>query len=112
MTYPDPNNPNPTTRNGADLGETPVSVGGNDGRDKLGNAEGCEQGDRGTFHEEESMGASDEDERLGYNRNLEIDDHVEHAVVGGWYTWKVLEVDTELVLEEVRLQDDNDEDDG
>ena len=64
VTYPNPNNPNPTAGNGTDLGEAPVPVSGNDGRDELGNAEGDEQGSRGTFHKEESMGASDEDERL------------------------------------------------
>ena len=70
MTYPDPDDSNPTARNGTDLGETPVTIRGNDGGDKLSNAEGKKQGGGGTLHEEESMRASDEDERLRDNGNL------------------------------------------
>ena len=64
VTYPDPDDANPTARNGTDVSETPVSVSRNDGRDKLGNAECDKQGGRGAFHEEESMGTSNENECL------------------------------------------------
>ena len=93
-----------------DLGEAPVSVCGDDGGDKLGNAKGKEQGDGGTLHEEESMRASDEDKGLGDNCDLEVYDHVEHAVVG--LRWRALEVDTKFILEEGGLQDDDNENNG
>lgn len=112
MTYPDPNDSDPTTGNGTDLGEAPVSVRGDNGRNKLGRAEGEEQRNRGTLHEEESVGPSDEDERLRDDGNLEVDDHVEHTIAGGWDVWQVLEADAELLLEEVGLQDDDDEHNG
>ena len=44
MTYPDPNDPDPTARYRTDVGEAPVTVSGDDGRDKLRNAECEEQG--------------------------------------------------------------------
>jgi len=109
VTYPDPDDSDPATRNGTNAGEAPVSVQGDDGRDKLGNAEGDKQSDGGTLHEE-SMRTCDEDEGLGDDCNLEVDDHVEHAIVGEWDTWSVLEVDAEFILEESGLQDDNDKD--
>ena len=83
-TYPDPDDSDPATRNGTNVGEAPVSVRGDDGRDKLGNAEGDKQGGGGTLHEEESMRAGDKDEGLGDDCNLEVDDHVEHTVVREW----------------------------
>jgi len=70
VTYPDPNNSGPATGNGANAGKSPVSVGGDDGRDKLSDAEGDEQGDGGALHEEECMVARDKDEGLGDNRSL------------------------------------------
>ena len=112
MTYPDPNDSDPTTRNGTNVSEAPVSVRGDDRGNKLGNTEGQEQGDRGALHEEESVRAGDEDEGLRNDRDLEVDNHVERTIVGDWDTRPVLEVDAEFVLEEIGLQDDNDKDDG
>ena len=37
---------------------------------------------------------------------------MEHAIVGKWDIWPVLEGDTEFILEASGLQDDNDEGDG
>ena len=112
MTYPDPNYSDPTTRNGTNVSEAPVSVRGDDGGDKLGNAESDDQGDRRTLHKEESVRASDEDQGLGNDRNLKVGDHVEHTIVGEWDTWFTLEVDAKCILEERSLQNDNDKDDG
>ena len=70
MTYPDPNDSDPATRNGTNIGESPVSECSDDGGDKLGNAEGDEQGDGWTLHKEEPVRASDEYEGLGDDRNL------------------------------------------
>ena len=112
VTYPDPDDPDPTARDGTDVSEAPVSVSGDDRGNKLGDTEGKEQGDGGALHEEESVRTGDENESLGNDRNLKVDNHVEHAIVGKWDTWPVLELDTKLALEEIGLQDDNDEDDG
>ena len=112
MTYPDPDDPDPATRNCTSVGEAPVSVHGNNGGDKLCNAEGEEQRDRGTLHEEESVRVSDKDEGLGDDRNLEVNDHVEHAIVGRWDARHALERDAKFILEECGLQDHNDKDDG
>ena len=46
VTYPDPNNSDLAARNGMNISEAPVSVHGNDGGDKLGDAESDDQGDR------------------------------------------------------------------
>jgi len=90
----------------------PVSICGDDEEDKLGSVEHDNQGDRGTLHEEGSMRVSDEDQGLGNDRNLEVGDHVKHAIIGEWDTRPVFEVDAECILEEHSLQDENDEDDG
>ena len=111
-TYPNPNDSNPSTRNGANLGEAPVSVRGDDGGDELGDAEGNEQGRRRTFHEEEPMGTSDEDEGLGDDRNLQVDNHMEATIISGFNTRRALELDAERILEELGLQDDDHKDDG
>ena len=108
MTYPDPNDSDPSTGNGTNVSEAPVSVRGDDRRDKLGNTESDDQGDGGTLHEEESVGASDEDQGLGNDRNLEVGDHVEHTIVGERDTWPMFEVDAKCILEERSLQDNND----
>jgi hypothetical protein len=100
LTYQDPNDSDPATRNGANLGEAPVAVRGDDGRNELGNAEGEEQGSRGTLHEEETVRPSHENESLRDDGNLEVDDHVEHTIVGSWDAWRVFEVDAKLILEE------------
>jgi len=105
---PDPDDSDPTARNGTDVSEAPVSVRGDDRGNKLGDTEGNDQGDGGSLHEEESVRTGDEDESLGDNRDLKVGDHVEHAIVGNRDTRPVLEVDTKLALEEIGLQDDND----
>ena len=46
---PDPDNTDPATRDGVDLGEAPVSEPGNDGRDQLSDTEGDHEGDGWSF---------------------------------------------------------------
>lgn len=74
--YPNPNNANPATRNLLDVCESPISKTGNDRGDKLGQAECAHQRKRRTLHEEKSMRASDENERLRDDCNLEVDNGV------------------------------------
>ena len=104
---PDPDNTDPTARDGGNVGELPVGVGSDDGRHELSDTESTEQCSRGTFHEEESMRTGDEDQSLGDDGNLEVDNHVDLRGVG---TKLGLAVDSnaELVLEEVGLHNDND----
>lgn len=84
-----------------DIREAPISVHGDDRGDELGNTEGNEQSRRRTLHEEEAVRPSHEDERLRDNRNLEVNDRVQDTVVVvGRLDSLVLEVDTELVIEE------------
>ena len=72
-------------------------------------AEGTHQRERRTFHKEEPVGASNKDERLRDNGNLEVDDRVKLLIVVVNLTRRRVEVDMELSLEEVRLEDDDDE---
>jgi len=110
---PDPDDTNPSTGYSVDLGEAPVTEASDDGRDELSNTEGNHQGGRGTLHEEEAVRTGDEDESLGDDGDLEVDNHVELTIVGiDRGSGKVLEGDTELVLEEVGLKDHNDKDNG
>lgn len=64
MTYPDPNDSNPTTGNAVNAREAPIGKASNDGRDELSKAECKEQRRRRTLHEEEAVRASDENEGL------------------------------------------------
>jgi len=112
VTYPDPNISNPTTGNGTGVSGAPVSIRDDDEGDKLGSVECDNQGDRRTLHEEESIRASDEDQGLGNDRNLEVGDHAKHAIVGEWDTWPVFKVDAKRILGECSPQDDDCEDDG
>ena len=106
-TYPDPNDTDPSTRDGPDVGEAPVTVGGDDGRDELGNAEGNDEGGGRSLHEEESVRTRDEDQRLGDDSDLEVDNHVElWVVVVRGHGSTTGERDTELVEEERRTDDD------
>jgi len=73
---PNPNNANPGTRNLLDVCESKIGKTGDDRRDKLRQAERAHQRKRGTLHEEKSMRASDENERLRDDCNLEVDDGV------------------------------------
>ncbi len=105
-TYPDPDNADPTTRDSPDVSEAPVTVSGDDGGHKLGQAEGEEKSRGGTLHEEESMRTSNEDQGLRYDGDLKVDDHVQLRIVrlhGGG-----LEGNAELVLEECGLHNDDD----
>ena len=112
-TYPDPDNTNPATRDTLDVGEAPVGVGGDDGRDDLSDDEGTHERKGGTLHEAETVRASDEDERLGNDSDLEVRNHVQLRVVAVHTRASGRrQRDTELVLEEGRLNDDNNEDDA
>lgn len=55
------------------------------------------------------MRTSNENERLRDNGNLEVDDHVQLLVVMVNLASRRIEVDMELPLEEVRLEDNDDE---
>ena len=96
------------------LGEAPVGVRSDDGRDELSKGEGEHEGERGTLHEEESMRTSDEDEGLGDDGNLEVHDHVKLRIVvvidSGGST--VGESDTELVVEPSGTDDDGNKGDA
>lgn len=110
---PHPDDTDPATRDRVDLGEAPVSEASNDGGDKLGDTEGTHEGEGGAFHEEEAVRTGDEDECLGDDGDLEVDDHMDLGVVGllGGAEGGS-ERDVELVLEEVGPEDDNNEDDA
>ena len=112
-TYPNPDDTNPASADSLNLGEAPVAVRSNDGRDELGNAEGDDQGSGRPLHEEEPMRTGNEDQRLRDDGDLEIDDHVQLPVVriGAGTEAAVRERDAELVFEEGRFDDDDDEDD-
>ena len=111
-TYPNPDNTDPATRDTVDVGEAPVTVDGDDRGHKLGETEGAEQSHRGTLHEEETVRPSDEDERLRDDRNLEVDDRVQDTVVVVVRLDSlVLEVNTELVVEERGLDADGNKSD-
>lgn len=108
--YPDPDDTDPTTRDGTNLGEAPVTVGSNDRRDKLSDTEGTEESERRTLHEEESVRTGDEDQSLGDDGDLEVDNHVQLLiVVVDGLTRCVSESNTELVLEESGVEDDSNE---
>ena len=106
-TYPNPDNTNPSTRDGPDVGEAPVGICGDDRRHELGDTERAEESGRRTLHEEEPMRTGDENEGLGDDSDLQVDNHVELRVVrfGG----SCLESDTKFVLEEVGFHDDDDQ---
>jgi len=55
----------------------------------------------GVLHEEESMGASDEDEHLRNNGNLDIDSGVQLLIIVVYLTRRGIRMDVELALEEV-----------
>jgi hypothetical protein len=90
------------------LGESPVSVRGDERRNQLSNTEGAQQGEGRPLHEEKSMRTRDEDERLRDDCDLEINDHVQLRV-GCDLHGAASEADAEFILEEGRLYDDDDE---
>ena len=93
-----------------DVSEAPVGVDGDDGRDELSQAEREHESVGRTLHEEEAVRTRDEDERLRDDGNLEVDDRVQLRVVRVDGEGR-READTELVLEEGRLLDDDDKGD-
>lgn len=102
-TYPDPDDTNPTTLNGLDVGEAPVTVGSDDRRDELSKAERAEQCDRGALHEEPTVRTGDEDEGLRDDGDLEVYDGVQLVVVVvvGSRRLSVRESDAELAVEPI-----------
>jgi hypothetical protein len=105
---PHPNDADPAARDTTDLSEAPVSVSSNDGRDELSDTEGTKEGIGWHFHEEKSMGTSDEDERLGDDGHLEVDDHVDIGVVDVLgSTISSIETNAKLVFEEVGLHNND-----
>lgn len=70
---PDPDDPDPTARNGLDVGETPVGDGGDGGRDTLCDAESAKEGVARSFGEEEAVRSGDEDEGLRDLGNFQVD---------------------------------------
>jgi hypothetical protein len=79
---PYPDNSDPSAGDACDLGERPVAECSDDGRDKLGNAERNHKRIRRPLHKEEAMRASDEDEGLRDDGDLEVNDHVNDWIVG------------------------------
>ena len=111
VTHPNPNDADPRTINLLDVSETPIGKAGDDRGHELCEAEGTHQRIRRTFHEEESMGASDEDERLRNNGDLEVDNCVQLFIIVVDLTRVGVQMDVELALEEVRLEDHDNKDD-
>ena len=112
-TYPNPDNTDPTTLDGLDLGEAPVTVHSDDRRNGLRNAERTHESERRTLHEEEAVRTRDEDESLRDDGNLEVDDGVElRVVVVGRLARTTSEGRTERIGEPGRADDDRNEGDG
>ena len=109
-THPNPDDTNPRARDGLDLGEAPVAVRGDDRRDELSNAERTHQGDRRTLHKEEPVRTRGEDEGLRDDGHLEVDGHVQLAVVVIRRLVRAAgDCRAELVVEPRRPDDDCDE---
>ena len=91
-----------------DVGEAPVGEGSDDGGDKLSKCEGSHESERGALHEEETVRPGNEDEGLRNDRNLEVDNRVQDTVVVVVrLNSLILEVNTELVVEERGLDADS-----
>jgi len=103
MTHPNPNYTNPSTRDRLYLRETKVGVSGDNRGYQLRNAEGGTESSRRAFHEEEAMRTGDEDQRLRYNSNLKVYNHVKLRVIATGRGWTSVEGNFELVIEEVGL---------
>ena len=113
MTYPNPDDTDPTTRDTVDLSEAPVGVHGDDGRHELSNTERAQESVRRTLHEEEPVRTRDEDERLRDDSDLEVDHGVQDVVVDvGGLVCAALECNTELVVEPRRADSDGDQSDA
>lgn len=106
--YPNPDDTDPSSRYTVHISEAPVTISSNDRGNELGYTERTHESERGTFHEEESMRTSHEDQSLRDNSNLQVNDSVKLFIVG--IDRRSKQSNPELVLEEVGLQDDNDKD--
>jgi len=106
---PDPDNSNPATRDSSDPGEPPVTVSGNDGRDELSDTEGDHEGGGRALSPRGAVRTGDEDEGLGDDGDLEVDDHVSSPVVDVVALGEGL--DTEPALKEVGVAHDGKEGD-
>ncbi len=102
---PDPDDTNPTTLDRVNVGEAPVTVSGNDGRDELSKAESTHKSERGALHPRETVRTGNEDKSLSKNGDLEVHDHVQTRVVGV----VVQRGNAKLVLEEGGVVDDSEE---
>jgi hypothetical protein len=110
-TYPDPDNPNPTTRDWVDFCEAPINIRGDEGRHQLSNAESADERKRWTPHKEEPMRTSHKDQCLRDDSHLKVDDHSQLRVPGtqtGARAICLQEGYTELVLEEIRFDINDD----
>lgn len=112
VTHPNPNDADPRAINLLDVREAPVGEAGDERGHELRQDEGTHQRIRRTLHKEEPVRASNEDEGLGDNGNLEVYDRVKLRVVVVKVTRLRIETDMELPLEEVRLNDNDDENDS
>jgi len=110
---PDPDNTDPSTFNGVNLGEAPIGECSDDTGNNLGNDESTHEGIRRPLHEEESVGTGDEDQSLGDDGDLEVDDRVDLGVIGILrFAEPRSKAGAELVLEEVGVHDGQHETDG
>lgn len=105
---PDPDNTDPATRDGGDVGEVPVSEASNDRRNELGDTESNHERNRWSLHPGESVGSSDKDERLRDDGNLKVNDHVALRVIAVLANG----VDVESVLEELGAVHDGEQSNG
>lgn len=107
VTYPNPDDANPATRDGLHLREAPVAVRSNDRRNELRDAECAHKSERWTLHEEEPMRTRDEDESLRDDGDLEVDDGMElTVVVVECLDSPARKSDTKLPVKEVRAYND------
>ena len=110
-THPNPDDTDPTSFDRCKLREAPVTVRGNDRRDKLSEAECSHESERWTLHEEPTVRTRDEDERLRNDSYLQIDDGVQFriVVVASSGSSAVTEMNTELAVEPICSDADGDE---
>lgn len=104
---PDPDDTDPSTGDGFNISETPVGETGNDGGNQLSETEGKHQSDGWSLSPGWTVGTGDEDQSLGDDSDLEVDDHVETVIVN-----VLVCGDAKLALEEVGVVDNNEEDDS
>ena len=98
------------------LGKAPVTESSNDGRHKLSETECNHEGNRRSLDPRRSVRSGDKDQSLGDDGDLEVNDRVHLWVVGKGSAQFVhargtIDGHTKLVLEERRLDDNDDEHD-